>query len=123
MDSDELREREIVAEHTFFRVRVTGTELDLTRPPWDAHRSQWRDPAAYGNCQALASHVRNDAPGIATIRYESARREHAMCNVVLQPPALSLPELHAQQTWTCKTTTTRTLWAHDRELLEFPQGH
>ena len=122
MDSEALRSREVVTEHTFFLARFEGRELDLTAPPWNAHRSRWRDRTDYSACHELASHVRERQAQVQAIRYESARRESAWCEVVFSPPTLSMPSPHRQQTWTCKATARTVLWAHGRELLEFPQA-
>jgi hypothetical protein len=119
MDSDGLRGEQLVTEHTFFRARFTGRELDLTQPPWTAQRARWRDPADYGACHALASHVRALKPPVQSVRYESARREGAFCQVVFEAGALAMPRQHLQQTWICKITAQRVLWSHDADRLQF----
>ncbi len=101
-DSEGLREQFLITEHTLFKARFAGIELDLTRPPWNALRTQWRDPRDYGACHALAGALREGPASADAIRYESARREGARCAAVLQPRALSIASLHAQQTWICK---------------------
>jgi hypothetical protein len=73
----------LVTEYTFFQARFTGLELDLTTPPWKTRRRWWRDPGDYSACHRLAQQVRGDAHlAIAALRYESARRESAACEVV-----------------------------------------
>jgi hypothetical protein len=119
MDSEGLRREQLVAELTFFQARFKGPELDLTQPPWDALRADWRHPEDYAPCQALAAKVRALAPPAAAIRYESARREHGVCQVVFDVKALSVPHPDLQQTWVCKTTATRVLFSHDRQALQF----
>lgn len=41
------------------------------------------------------------------------------CQVVFALQALSMPNLHLQQTWICKTTATRVTFSHDSENLQF----
>ncbi|HZY18624.1 MAG TPA: RES family NAD+ phosphorylase [Ramlibacter sp.] len=121
MDSEGLRGEQLVTEHTFFLARFDGTELDLTRPPWNAHRATWRDPDDYAECHRLAAAVRRRAPPIAAIRYESARREHGGCAAVFDASRLAIPQPHRQQTWICKITRELVLWVHQDEVLEFRQ--
>lgn len=120
MDSEPLRTRELETVHTFFVARFRGTELDISRAPWDAQRKKWRNSGDYSACHELAAEVRSR--GLASIRYESARREGHPCNVVFEPQTLGMPRRQVQQTWACKTTATKVMWAHDRELFEFAQG-
>ncbi|TFZ03321.1 RES family NAD+ phosphorylase [Ramlibacter rhizophilus] len=122
MDSDGLREGELVNEFTFFRARFSGSELDLSAPPWDARRQHWRDPDDYVACQRLADAVRTHSPVIDAIRYESARHEGGRCQAVLEPKSLRLPQPHAQQTWACKITARRVLFAHGGEWLQIEFG-
>jgi hypothetical protein len=119
MDSDGLRDEQLVTEHTFFQARFNGLALDITQPPWAAHRERWRHPDDYADCQALAAHARNLPQPVQAIRYESARREGGLCQVVFDPAALSLPRPNLQQTWTCKTTRSLVLLTHERESVEF----
>ena len=119
MDSDGLREGQLVTEHTFFQARFAGLELDISRPPWDARRADWRHGEDYAACQALAAHVRQLPQPVQSIRYESARREGGLCQVVFDPAALSLPRPHLQQTWICKTTRALVLLTHEDESVEF----
>lgn len=123
MDSDGLLEAgQLVTEHTFFQASFTGSELDLTQPPWTSQRALWRDPDDYSNCQALAVHVRGLEPPVQAIRYESARREGGVCEVVFAPASLALRKPHLQQTWTCKTTRSLVLVSHDDESYQFGMG-
>lgn len=119
MDSDGLRGEQLVTEHTFFQARFAGSELDLTQAPWNEHRAHWRHGEDYSHCHALASRVRGLQAPLQSIRYESARREGGLCQVVFDPAALSLPHPHFQQTWICKTTRELVLLSHDRESVEF----
>ena len=122
VDSDGLRDQQLVTEHTFFHARFTGAELDLTQPPWAAYRNTWRAPDDYSACQALADEARAQAPAVAAIRYESARRAASSCSVVFEPTSLSLPKPNMQQTWICKTNRRLVLLTHDAEMLEFRKG-
>lgn len=120
MDSEPLERGEMETVHTFFIVRFGGSEIDIATKPWTARRKLLRHASDYSSCQTLAMEAR--ARGLASIRYESARREGHPCNVVFEPRSLSLRKPHAQQTWACKTTARNVIWAHDRELFEFAQG-
>lgn len=119
MDSDGLRDAALVTEHTFFKARFDGLELDLTAPPWAQLRSTWRHPRDYAACHDLAAQAVALAPPVQAIRYESARREGGSCDVVFDVRALRLPRVPVQQTWVCKATRDRVLWSHDSDRLEF----
>lgn len=119
MESDGLRDTQLVSEHTFFQASFAGLELDLTEAPWNKHRTSWRNPGDYAACQELASYVRQRDPPVQAIRYESARRAAGICQVVFTLQALSMPNPHLQQTWICKTTATRVMFSHDSENLQF----
>ena len=119
-DSDGFHDQQLVTQHTFFQARFDGVEVDLTAPPWRTLRATWRHPHDYAACHQLAARVRQaDAPPIVAIRYESARRPAAMCQVVFDPATLSLPAPHSQQTWVCKVTPGVVFFRHDREQVEF----
>ena len=120
-DSDGLAKAQVITELTFFQARFTGLELDITAPPWDTQRAAWRADD-YTHCHALADRARSLAPPLQAIRYESARREGGMCQVVFDLQALALPHPHLQQTWTCKTTRHRVLLSHDDDWLQFDMG-
>lgn len=119
VDSEGLREREVVSEHTFFQARVDGLALDLTRAPWSRQRARWTHDRDYGPCQALARDAR--AAAIQWIRYESRRDPAGVCGAVLDPRCLSLPTPLPQQSWVCKAGASRVLMQHDRDrlLLQF----
>jgi hypothetical protein len=118
-DSNGLREQQVLVEFTFFQARFRGIELDITQPPWSAQRDAWRHPGDYATCHELATQARAAQPPIEAIRYESARREGGLCQVVFALEALSIANPGMQQTWTCKMTRQRILMSHDQERLQF----
>jgi len=118
-DSEGLQSEQVITEHTFFQARFDGLELDISCAPWNECRDQWRAPRDYSHCHSLAEFVRQSATAVQSIRYESARREGARCQVVFDVATLCIPNLHVQQTWTCKTTRDVVLMRHDGESLEF----
>lgn len=121
VESDGLREAQLVTEHTFFQAQFRGLELDLTAQPWARLRDRLRDGDDYSVCHALARQVRErHSPVIAALHYESARRVGGLCAAVLVPNSLSLPSLHLQQTWTCKTTRGLVMFRHDDDAFEYP---
>ncbi len=109
-DSDGLRGDQVITGHTLFKASFAGVELDLTKVPWRALRTVWRDPVDAAACHALADAVRAATPAIDAIRYESARRENGMCAAVFRAGALTIREPNAQQTWICKTTVKSVLF-------------
>lgn len=120
VESDGLRDEQVVTEHTFFQAQFKGVELDLTVQPWLRLRDVLRDGDDYSVCHTLARQVRErTTPPIAALHYESARREGGLCEAVFSPKALSLPALHLQQTWICKTTRHLVMFRHDDEALEY----
>lgn len=120
VESDGLRDRELVTEHTFFQALFKGVELDLTVEPWLRLRDVLRDGEDYAACHALGRQARErTTPAIAALHYESARREGGKCEAVFLPKALSLPAPHLQQTWICKTTRHLVMFRHDAEALEY----
>lgn len=120
VESDGLREAQLVTEHTFFQAQFRGVELDLTGQPWARLREAWRHGDDYSACHRLARQARErSTPAIAALHYESARREGAMCEAVLVPRSLALPSLHLQQTWVCKTTRHLVMLTHDDDALEY----
>ena len=119
VESDGLRDGELITEHTFFSAEFSGRALDLMAKPWSALRSQWRDPLNYAACHGLARAVRESDPAIDAIRYESARRESGICTAVFTPAALAIRGQGRAQVWLCKTTQRRVLLSHDAEGASF----
>ena len=123
VESDGLRDAQLITEHTFFQAQFKGVELDLTVQPWVKLRGELRHGDDYSTCHRLARAVRERSePAIAALHYESARREGGMCEAVLVPRALSLPSMHLQQTWICKTTRQLVMFRHDDDALEYAFG-
>lgn len=86
-------------EMTAFSVRVeTATCLDLTRPPYDAQRDEWRHPTDYTPAHTIADEAR--AMGCEIIRSLSARDPDERCNVsVLTCAAFRDREPVIERTW------------------------
>jgi hypothetical protein len=102
-DSDGLRGRAVVSEHTFFEATVAGRLLDLTAAPWSGLEPSWMHGSDYSACHAVARAARE--AGAAWIRYRSVRDPaHGPCGAVMAPQALSAGDLTRQQTWACKVS-------------------
>jgi len=84
---------------TAFSVRVeTASCLDLTRPPYDARREEWRHPTDYTPAHLVADEAR--AMGSEAIRSPSARDPGERCNVsVLTCAAFRDHNPIQQRTW------------------------
>jgi RES domain len=119
MDSEGLREREVITEHTLFPADVRGRCIDLLRAPWSARAAEWTDPVDYRACQDLAAQARAD--GVAWIRYASAREDGGRCGAVLSPNALQLVTPPALETWVCKVGASQALMRHgdDKVTVRF----
>jgi RES domain len=120
MDSQGLRDGELLTEHTLFNAIANGRMLDLSAPPWSEARSRWADPNDYRACQALAEQAREKA--LQWIRYESARWPGGRNGAVLDPSCLTLPDLTTQQTWVCKVTRQQALMRHQDDALSLAFG-
>lgn len=99
MDSDGLRESELLVDLTIFPADVSGRALDLSEPPWDARDAAWTS-YDYSACQEVAAAARGRG-GVKWLRYWSARDVAGPCGAVFEPLCLSAPELALQQTWHC----------------------
>lgn len=113
-------------EMTAFSVRIeTATCLDLTKPPYDARRDEWRHPTNYTPAHAVADEAR--AMGSEAIRSLSARDPEERCNVSLLTCAAFRDRNPIQQrTWRlhlqssgvgCVGESPRTLLYFDREVF------
>jgi len=119
VESDGLRDEQLVTEHTFFQAQFKGVELDLTAPPGAVARCAAARRGLLGVPPAGPPVRDRSNPAIAALRYESARRERGLCEAVFIPQSLSLPSLHLQQTWICKTTRHLVMFSHDADALEY----
>ena len=120
MDSDGLRDGELIVELSLFAANVAGRALDLSESPWDRRRDDWTSDD-YTACLTLAAETRRR--NIQWIRYWSARHVAGHCAAVLDPESFSGgPELKTQQTWHCKVTSKSAFMRHDDQTiaLSFP---
>jgi hypothetical protein len=107
-DSEGLRGRTVLSEHTFFQAIASGRCVDLTSGPWTASEPTWTHPTDYSGCHALSAAARH--AGAQWIRYRSARDpRRGRCGAVLVPAALALGDLTLQQTWACRVAGERVL--------------
>lgn len=121
-ESQAFDQRAVITEHTLFRARFAGVELDLTAPPWNALQDRWRDARDHRPCQALADQARQVTdPSVAAIRYASARRADGWCHAVLDAASLTLDDPLVQQTWVCKATRDEVMFVHEREAWAFTE--
>jgi len=114
MDSEGLRETELIAEFSLFRAKVNGNAVDLSIEPWDARRSDWTSDD-YTACTVLAAEARRR--DVQWIRYWSARDIAGHCGAVLDPGSLKAVELNRQQTWVCKVSAGAALMRHERDSI------
>ena len=87
------------AEYSAFSVAfITARGVDLTRPPLDADRMNWRQLSNYIPCQDLADAAR--AASIEAIRYQSVRNPKQSFNIaLLRCRVFSDPRPIGLQTW------------------------
>jgi hypothetical protein len=114
MDSEGLRESELIAGFSLFRAKVSGSALDLSDRPWDARRKDWTSDD-YSACLSLAAEARRRA--VQWMRYWSARDVAGHCAAVLDPGSLKAIELGRQQTWVCKVSATSALMRHEQDSI------
>jgi len=114
MDSEGLRETELIAEFSLFRAKVNGSAVDLSIEPWDARRSDWTSDD-YTACTLLAAEARRR--DVQWIRYWSARDIAGHGGAVLDPASLKAGELNKQQTWVCKVSAGTALMRHERDAI------
>jgi hypothetical protein len=87
------------AEYTAFAAAYrTARALDLTRPPFAAHKKRWSDPTDYSHCQDLADKAR--AAAVEIIRYWSVRDPAGGVNLALLTcRVFTKPAPVERQTW------------------------
>jgi hypothetical protein len=98
---------EVSTQLTAFTARVrTERGVDLTLPPFHAHRSVIASPTDYAEPQALGRSLRE--AGVEAARYPSARDAGGGVNVaVLAPAAFGAAKPRALETWQCTATAAR----------------
>ncbi len=111
-------------EFTAFAVAIrTRSALDLTKAPFDAHRSRWTDCTEYSACQDLADHAR--AGGIDVLRYESVRDPAGGMNLAVLAcrPFVSREPVH-RQTWRVDLAPSgaRAVCAFPEQRLEYDRA-
>jgi hypothetical protein len=91
----------IAVEQTAFRVDLDSRKgIDLTHPPFDAHRASISSKTSYQISQALGRAMR--AEGIEAFRYTSARDRDGGANLALfTPKAFARANPRSPQTWLC----------------------
>ena len=92
---------------TAFTARVrTASGVDLTAPPFDAHRRAIASPSSYGPSQALGTEMR--AAGIEAFRYPSARASGSGVNVgIFTPSVFGNGKPRSFETWHCAASSER----------------
>ena len=103
------------AEYTAFSAAVeTNRAIDLTVPPFVAHRSIWTYPINYEPCQALADAARSG--NVSVIRYESVRDpKHRVNLAVLVCAAFADDAPVDRQSWRIRLAPTGVV-----AICEFP---
>lgn len=87
--------------HTAFTAQArTARGVDLTKPPFLAHRQEIASPSEYGSAQALGSAMRQ--AGVEGFRFPSARDREGGANVGLfTPKVFGNAEPRQFETWHC----------------------
>jgi hypothetical protein len=94
---------------TLFRTPVSGTGIDLRRPPFDARRTAWTDPADYAACQSLARQARSES--LQLIRYESVRDpQSGGCAAVLAHAAFAASRPAETESWMLSVARQHVIW-------------
>jgi hypothetical protein len=111
---------------TAFTVRVrTERGVDLTLPPFDAHRAAISDPGAYAASRDLGGAMRD--AGVEVFRYTSARDRAGGAGVgVFSPAAFGSAKPRGLETWHCTASRERVEFMKrdyfERRLLTFPRA-
>jgi hypothetical protein len=98
---------DVVTQLTAFQVSArTKRGIDLTRPPFAAHRRTIASPAGYAATQALGAAMRD--AGVELFRYPSARDPKEGANVAAFTPAVfGRANPRDLQTWHCTANRER----------------
>ena len=84
----------------------TARGIDLTVPPFDAHRRAISSPTSYASSQALGTAMRN--AGVEAFKYPSARDVEDGVNVgVFAPSAFGSAKPKSFETWYCFASRAR----------------
>lgn len=84
----------------------TARGIDLSAPPFDAHRRAIASPASYASSQALGTAMRS--AGVEAFKYPSARDVEGGVNVaVLAPSAFGNAKPKSFETWYCFASSER----------------
>jgi hypothetical protein len=91
----------VTTQLTAFTARLRSTHaVDLTRPPFSAHRRAIASPSRYAATQALGAAMRG--VGVELFRYPSARDAEGGVNVgVFSPSAFGTSKPRGFETWHC----------------------
>ena len=92
---------------TAFTARLrTPRGVDLTAPPFDAHRRAIASPSTYASTQALGAAMR--ATGVEAFRYPSARDTRGGVNVgAFVPQVFGTAKPRSFETWHCAASRDR----------------
>lgn len=93
-----------------FQARVsTAAGVDLTLPPFAAHRAAISSPTSYAVAQQLGAEMR--AAEVAAFRFASARDVAGGSNVALFRPAFAHKSPDTPETWFCRVSRDVVEWA------------
>jgi hypothetical protein len=97
----------VQTELTLFRATlVTQNGVDLTLPPFDAHRATLTSRSSYSETQAVGSDMR--AAGVEAFRYTSARDPEAGIAVgAFAPAVFGRRQPKSLETWHCAASKAR----------------
>jgi hypothetical protein len=97
----------VTTQLTAFTVRARSTRgVDLTSPPFDAHRRAIASPTSYAASQALGGAMRE--AGVELFRYPSARDADGGVNVgIFSPSVFGGARPRGFETWHCTATRAR----------------
>jgi hypothetical protein len=111
---------------TAFTARIrTARGIDLSAPPFDAHRRAISSPTSYSSSQALGIEMRN--AGVEAFRYWSARDvEHGTNVGVFAPSVFGKTKPKSIETWHCSASHDRVELAQSdyfkRDKFSFPHS-
>jgi len=96
----------VTTQLTAFTVAAsTARGIDLTAPPFDAHRAEIASPARYDASQALGAAMR--AAGVELFTYPSARDPEGINVGVFSPAAFGRAKPRGFESWHCTASQAR----------------